>query len=422
MTEYDENFLGIPLPLPTFTPARVADILAPSSQLPGGLAIYPNYAVATDKRHRAPAYAVLHLDQSRLRTTKRSNKWKIDSRVGADWQLDNSYYADNPWDKGHMADRESAGWGDTPAAAQDSADETFYYANAALQHKNLNEDEWLGLEAWVLKLDIVRGGRLTVFSGPIFGDTPRIVTPPARPAAIVPVGFFKIACFVNSGTGRLDVRAFIIYQDTDALKDLQGRKTFNYTKYQVTVTEIERLTELRFPDEVRGQNPLYYHPNAAAGRRLNIRSFPERIDINQPEDLVHHETVRTHVADDEVEVYIASALISPPGGAEAEWVSLANYESHTVSLAGWRLRDRAGHKLKLKGAIPPGGTRVLRGTHLRPITLPDDGGVLTLLNNKGERIDRADYTRRELAALRAQSGRKNSPLNFHTYRLGLRPR
>ena len=250
MPEYDENFLGVALPLPSFTPARSADIVPQSPQLPRGIAVYPNYAVVTDKKFRAPAFAVLHIDQPKLKTSTRSNRWRIDSRVGAEWQLDNSYYSggeSNPWDKGHMADRESAAWGDTTAAAQDSADETFYYANACLQHKNLNEDEWLALEVWVMKLNIVKNGRLTIFTGPIFGEHPRIVTPPGRTSATVPVGFFKVACFIDSGTGQLGVRAFIIYQDTDALLDLKGRKTFNYSKYQVTVTEIERLTELRFP-------------------------------------------------------------------------------------------------------------------------------------------------------------------------------
>jgi endonuclease G, mitochondrial len=423
MNEYDENFLGITLPLPSFTPARVADIVPPSPQLPDGLATYPNYAVVTDRTFRAPAFTVLHIDQARLRTTTRSNDWKIDSRVGADWQLDNSYYSggdDNPWDKGHMADRESAAWGDTAAVAQDSADQTFYYANACLQHKNLNRDEWLALEIWVMELDIVQNKRLTVFSGPIFGDHPRIVTPPGRTSATVPVGFFKVACFVNSGTGQLDVRAFTIYQDTDALLDLKGRKTFNYTKYQVTVTEIEQLTELRFPDVVRAQNPLYYRSNPAAGRRLNIRGFPERIDINQPEDIIHHDTRRTHVADDDVEVYIAAALISPASGTAEEWVSLANYESKPISIAGWKLVDRAGHQLKLSGSIPAGGTVVLRGAKLRPIRLPDTGGVLTLLNAHGDRIDREDYAKAEVAALRRAAG-QNQPLNFQTYRLGLKP-
>ena len=421
MFEYDANFLGVNLPLPRFSPARVADILQQAQLTPDGLATYPNYAVVTDKRYRAPAFAVLLIDQTKFQKTKRSNKWRIDSRVGAEWQLDDSYYADNVWDKGHMADRESAGWGGTPREAQAAADETFYYANACLQHKNLNEDEWLGLETWIMKLNLAQGHRVTVFTGPVFGDTPRIVTPAGRPSAVVPVAFFKVVCFINTDTGKLDVRAFLVYQDTDALKDLQGRKTFNYTKYQVTVTEIEQLTGINFPDEVYEQNPLYYHANATAGKRLNIRSFPERIDINQPEDIIHHEDRRIHVADDDVEVYLAGALVTPTGGAETEWVSIASYESGPVSVTGWKLVDRAGHSLTLKGSIPPGGTLVLRGRSLRPVTLPDRGGVLTLFNVKGERIDLVDYTQKEVEAQQQTKPRRNPPLNFLTYRTNLRP-
>ena len=67
MAEYDENFLGVALPLPGFTPARIADVVPPSPQLPHGLAVYPNYAVVTDKKLRAPAFAVLHIDPERCR-------------------------------------------------------------------------------------------------------------------------------------------------------------------------------------------------------------------------------------------------------------------------------------------------------------------------------------------------------------------
>ena len=92
MPEYDSNFLGIPLPLPTFTPARVADILHSSDLAQGTLAIYPNYAVVTDRRYRATAFAVMHIDQAKFQKTVRSNKWQIDSRIGQQWQLDNVYY------------------------------------------------------------------------------------------------------------------------------------------------------------------------------------------------------------------------------------------------------------------------------------------------------------------------------------------
>jgi hypothetical protein len=127
------------------------------------------------------------------------------------------------------------------------------------------------------------------------------------------------------------------------------------------------------------------------------------------------------VADDDIEVYIAAALVSPARGTGNEWVSLANYESKPVKITGWMLTDGEGRKVRLRGSIPAGGTVVLRGAKLRPLRLPDSGGVITLFNAKNQRIDRGDYSKAEVAALRRAAGR-NQPLNFLTYRLGLKPR
>ncbi len=423
MPDYDASFLGVHLPLPQFTPVRSGDILQKTGLSSEGLATFPNYGVTTDRRHRSPAYTFLHIDQGRLKTTKRKSTWLIDSRIGAEWQLDDAYFAgdDNAWDRGHMADRESAAWGDSLREAQKSADETFYYANATLQHKFLNQDEWRGLEAGILKLKIVKAGRLTVFSGPVFGQNPRIVTPQGRTPAEVPVAFFKVVCFVNSTDGQLEVRAFLVFQDTEAMTDLRGRRAHNYTKYQVTITEIEQLTGLDFPAEVYERNPLFFHANGTAGARLNIHSFPERVDISAPEDIIHHDTRRIHVADDEVEVYLSAALIRPARGGGDEWVSLANYEPKAVKVTGWKLADRAGRSVTLKGSIPAGGTLRLSGAKLRPVKLPDHSGLLTLTNKQGDRIDQVDYTKREVDAVAGARGRQSLPVNFMTYRNRLRP-
>ena len=406
MTEYDAEFLGIHLPLPVFTPARSGDILQKPGLVNDELATFPNYGVTTDRRHRAPAFTVLHIDQKKKKTTKRAKTWKTDTRIGAEFQLDDSYFKDNPWDKGHMADRESAGWGSTQREAQKSADETFYYANATLQHANLNEDEWRGVESAILTLKIVKDGLLTVFSGPVFGDNPRIVTPPGRTSAEVPAAFFKVVCFRNATDGKLEVRSFLVYQDDDAIKDRHGRRTYNYTHYQVTITEIEQLTGLDFPNEVYDANPLYYYDNRSAAANLNIHSFPERVDIATPGDIVHHDTPRIHNADDEIGVYLAAALPKPAKKGGDEWVSLSNFETTPVDVTGWQLSDRRSRTTTLKGTIPA-------------VLLPDTGGLLTLKTRSGDRVDQADYTKDEVKASIKKG--KVQPIIFLNYRTRLRP-
>ncbi len=418
MNGYDPHFLGLTLPLPAIRPARTADIVHSTLLRENTFADYPHYTVVTDKRRRSPAYTVLHIDQTLIKTAAGSSHWRIDTRVGEEHQLDNAYYegANNPWDRGHMAHRESAAWGDTPRDAREASDETFYYTNATLQHENLNRDEWVALEEWVLSLDLAENNRLTVFTGPIYGEFIRTIRPTGRPQADIPSGFFKIVCFLNKNTHALDVRAFIIHQDEDALRDKQGRKLFNFQKYQVTIREIEQLTHLNFADEIYEQNPLYFYPNAAAAKRLHIASFPERIDINSPADIVDATTPRIVVADDHIEVYLAAALINPQEDeTTSEWVSIHNLEPIAMDLTGWKLIDQQGRTKTLSGKLKSGETKVLKGTAgLAPVRLPNTSGLLTLFHKDGRRVDRVDYNENDLKKVTTKT--RTLPLIFATYR------
>ncbi|WP_200875008.1 DNA/RNA non-specific endonuclease [Methylomarinum vadi] len=109
---------------------------------------YPTYSLVMNScaNKRSPLIVCLNIDQNHLKSTHRSNRWRIDPRIGSDNQLDNAYYANNPWDRGHMARRTSAAWGETTHDAQLASNETFFYSNSCLQHANLNQDEWLGLK------------------------------------------------------------------------------------------------------------------------------------------------------------------------------------------------------------------------------------------------------------------------------------
>ncbi len=415
MSGYDPNFLGIHLPLPTAKPSRVADVLQAPALTGGQLAEYPNYALTTDRRRRSPMFVVALIDQAAQQPTTRSDDWRIDQRVGADFQLDNAYYVHNDWDRGHMAMRSAASWGATRMAAQRAADETFYYSNACLQHANLNQDEWLALEEWVLALNVAKDGKVVVFAGPLY-DTQVVTTlePSGRPRADVPAGFFKVVCFVDKATGELGVRAFHMLQDPNMMKDKNGRKTFASQNYQATVKEIEELSGLEFADAVYEKNPLFFADGPAA-TAAGVTSFPERIDINSPGDIVNHPTdPRVDVADDDVEVYITSAMVAPPPGKD-EWVALMNLEAEAVDLSGWRLVDKGGRAVQLSGRIGAGESKVLttrRG--LGGLKLGNQGGLLVLFNAKEQRIDRADYTAKEVQ--RARRSGKALPVNFLTYR------
>ena len=405
MSGYDPNFLAQPVPLPEFTPRVAGDVLRRVELRDGTFADYANYTVAMHRRFRTLLFAGLNVDQNLLKKTERSDRWRIDTRIGVEYQLDNAYYYDNPWDRGHLARRATAGWGETEKAAQRAADETFYYSNASLQHRNFNQDEWLALEDWVLNLELDKDNKISVFSGPIFGDYMRTIRPDDRDAAFIPSAYFKVVFFMNK-QDKLEVRAFLMAQDEEALRDMKGRRVFDYQIYQVSVTEIEELTGLDFPEVLPKANPLFYSVAKENRDNVNIHELPERREVNGPNDIVRDGKRRRDISfsDDEVDVFIAAALVNPTGNEqEGEWISIINLTTAPVS-DGWKLRDHERRTKELKGTIGPG--EAMRVQPLSPVMLPNNrAAFVQLIDDQQRQIDRVPYSAE-------QATREGKPIVF----------
>ncbi len=410
MSGYKPKFLqGIELPLPSFTAELQRSILKDDPDLTDGMiADYIHYSVVMNasEERRSPVFVALNIDQKKLISVGRSNNWRIDSRIGAENQLDNSYYKNNPLDRGHMARRATAAWGNSRREAQKASNETFYYSNSCLQHSNLNQDEWLGLEDWVLDLKLDLDGKITSFSGPFYTDFDRTVRPAGRTTALIPTGFFKVVCFVNKDTKALDVRAFAMYQDVEALRDKSGRRRYNNQTYQVTVAEIEELTGLVFDDAVYEANPLFYAPAEPGDNErtrelneLNIATLPERAEIGTPGDILNRDDKRQTVYDDVIDIFIAAAMVDPKGNdKKGEWISLINLGENEIDISGWKLADNSASISIDKVVTEPAARKLLPGQSVvigpvSPIQLANDGDVIRLFDNNDARIDWVNYTK-----------------------------
>ncbi|MEL6604297.1 MAG: DNA/RNA non-specific endonuclease [Cyanobacteria bacterium J06614_10] len=422
MKGYNPNFLGeeIPLPLPTFSPAIVGHVLNDRLQLRDGTyADYVNYTIVMNRVRRSPLYAALNIDQNLLKNARRKRGWDIDTRIGAEFQLNNDYYKSNPWDRGHLARRSSIAWGNTAREAKKASDATFFFPNATLQHENFNQDEWLALEDWIKNLMLDDDGKITEFTGPIYGEFGRIISPSGRPPAETPSAFFKIVCFLSKKTKELDVRSFIMFQDSEALANKRGKDFIDFQRYQVTVSEIEALTGLDFDDQIYEKNPLLYNENEEKQEKLNIPEFPERIKVDVPEEMISEEEKRDYALDREVPVYIAAALVNAAGDERAnEWVSIINLSTEEVDLTGWTLSDMRREPLELSEALEKSDRTLQPGQAVRiqpvePVILSNRSGVITLYDRptkkykKGRRIDRVHYTKE-------QASREGVPIIFDT--------
>ena len=399
---YDPDFIGIRVDLPTFSQRISGDIVRDDRLDQGYLAHYPHYSLAVNKRFRSPAFVALNIDQNLIKSVDSdSDRWVIDTVIGSRHQLNNDYYNRNAWDRGHMARRASAAWGTTKTDAKLASDQTYYFTNSCLQHMNFNRDEWVDLEDWVKTLALDKNGKINSVSGPYYGANPRSVTPPGRRTALIPTGFFKVVTFMNLN-GQLETRAFLMAQDDDAVSGYVP-KIKNFQCFQATVAEIELLTGLIFPDNVAERNPLFFHENRAACERLNVVRTPERIEIDDSQELVGHHTVRATVRDNDIDAFIMAAMVNPVGRDRGgEWISIVNLSDDTMDIEGWTLRNR-DDRIVLTGTLGPGEARRIQP--ITPLRLINTGSVLSLFAADGSRVDRVHYTK-------TQARREGKPIVF----------
>ena len=93
-------------------------------------------------------------------------------------------------------------------------------------------------------------------------------------------------------------------------------------------------------------------------------------------------------------VRIVGALVNPIGPApEPETVTLLNASPETVGLEGWQIADRFKNKQVLTGEVAAGGAVTIPARP--PVQLGNRGGIITLLDEKGLKVDGESYTEEE---------------------------
>lgn len=89
---------------------------------------------------------------------------------------------------------------------------------------------------------------------------------------------------------------------------------------------------------------------------------------------------------------IVAALVDPIGAeAGKETVTLLNTSPRPVDLAGWTIANQAKQKHPLNGSLPPGEVKMV--TLSKAVSLGNQGGIITLLNREGLKVDGVAYTK-----------------------------
>ncbi|MFE5410372.1 DNA/RNA non-specific endonuclease [Microbacterium sp. NPDC056569] len=238
---YDDDFLGIPLPLPRPEDGREVRELT-----------YPRFTVLQDPRRRFAVVTAVNIDGSSLQDLPRTGDWELDPRIPAAEQAGPAVYASNDLDRGHLVRRRDPGWG-SEAEARRATEATFTYPNAAPQASGFNQSKelWLGLEDHVLDFADTTDERISVFTAPVLAED----DPPYR-GIRVPRRFFKVAAWTtpdDEGLPRLAAAGFVLDQSelVDLSQGVLDVPTLGaFRTFQVRVADIEEMSGVDLGDLV----------------------------------------------------------------------------------------------------------------------------------------------------------------------------
>jgi endonuclease G len=248
---YDPGFLGdgFDVPLPGLGDA------ARGAALRGGEVIdYTHFSLVMHVPRRVAVYTAHNIDAAQMVRVDARHPWRMDERIG-EYQLGPEVYDANQLDRGHLVRRGDVLWG-SPETARAANRATFFYSNAAPQHQNFNQDEWVALEDWVLHQATDFSYRLCVFTGPVLrGDDPVLedLPPDLRTAfrirgpVQIPAAFWKVVVLRDGTAGGEDLAAVAFaMRQSELWNDKDGRRLLHLKVHQVTLEAIEDWTGIDF--------------------------------------------------------------------------------------------------------------------------------------------------------------------------------
>lgn len=208
---------------------------------------YHNHSVVMHKQRRFAIYSAANVSfGGRFVMNRPRDVWRLDPRIPSAAQVGESYYVRNKFDRGHLTRREDLEFGGTPQLALASAGDTMHFTNCMPQQERFNQGKelWQGIERHVLETAIVAGNfNAQIITGPVFDDGD-----PEYRKIQYPLQYWKVVVALTD-QGNLFATAYLASQaETIAQFGIEEADVpFSpYKTFQVKISEIERLTGLRF--------------------------------------------------------------------------------------------------------------------------------------------------------------------------------
>jgi endonuclease G len=256
---YDPEFLDTRIDVPSLGEAIRHDI---ASTVDGNPVVeHTHFSLQMSASRRFAFWVAWNIDGGAFKALSRNGiKFVKDPQVAQDHQVGDELYARNKLDRGHIARRADLVWGSLPVAKKANTD-SFYFTNITPQMDDFNQSSrdgvWGKLEDAVFADVDVEDMRISAFGGPVFNTDDRLYR-----GVKLPREYWKVLAFRDGG--QLKARAFLLTQN---LNQPEALELDEFRVYQVSLTEIEERTSLRFPEVMREADTV---------------AVPEVLDERQP--------------------------------------------------------------------------------------------------------------------------------------------
>lgn len=259
---YLEDFLSIPVPLPTVSPQRSGELLTVADGKPFVLK-YHHYSLVMNRERRLQMWSAVNVDYSPAKRSEKSrqefgtDKWIPDPRIRGEEQIvDREFYAPAAKiDRGHIVRREDNAWGNVEEEIEFANSDTFHWTNCTPQHEAFNRENpgqgkypgikgiWGEFEGYVQKQLLAEDKKCCILAGPVLAKN----DPTAEfdeEKIQYPIQFWKVIAVVANG--KLKVYGFVFSQK-DVVDDFGIEFTpGKFSRYQKTLTFISDLTGVVF--------------------------------------------------------------------------------------------------------------------------------------------------------------------------------
>ena len=269
-TGYDENFLGIPVPMPS-----VADLSVVAELNEGGHIIpYAHFSIIMHKQRRLALLTAANVDGSEARRKPEEGrdysrkglgglksgdieKWRLEPRLDPEFQLPDTFYTKDRgnFDRGHVVRRNDVTWGADYDEVRRANGDTYHVTNCSPQVSIFNQSrrggEWGKLENFILKQAAKE--KLCIFAGPVFDDENDKIfkgLDDKGPVAVqIPSVFWKV--IVSRKGDSLETFGFVLEQDLSN-SDVEFNVTAEWIGKMITIESLEnRVPDLNFSESVR---------------------------------------------------------------------------------------------------------------------------------------------------------------------------